>query len=406
MESIERTVADELMVVGWEELEAGFRYIDDAAESLIAEQLAICAIPAPGGREQERAAYLCRRFRELGLAEVGVDGAGNVVGLWPGAGSGPTLAVAAHLDTVFGPEVEVRPVREGSVLRGPGIADNAAGIVAMLALVGALRRMDLRLAGSVLFVGTVGEEGSGNLRGCRYLFTDSPLRDRIGMFIAIDESDPEVVINGGVGSRRYRMVFEGPGGHSWADFGAPNPIHALAAAVAEFSSYRAPENPRTSFNVGRVEGGISVNTIPARATAEVDMRSESEDELSRLDAWLGRCVERACARESGHPTSQARALQVRRELIGERPCGHTPAGERIVRTALRCLEAFGMRPRLSWGSTDSNVPMSLGIPAIALPYGGRAAVHRVDEWHDVTGREVNVKALLQIVLSLVGIASR
>jgi len=397
-------MAEDLLLKECRELEEGFRYIEDSTEALIAEQLTICGIPAPGGREHERAAYVDRRFRELGLEEVRVDPAGNVVGLRAGAGGGPTLAVAAHLDTVFGPEVEVRPNREGSILRGPGIGDNAAGIVAMLAVIGALRRGGVALGGDILFIGTVGEEGRGDLRGCRYLFTESLLRDRIDLFIAIDEPDPEVIITGGVGSKRYQIAFEGPGGHSWADFGMVNPIHALGRAVAELSSYRVPQNPRTSFNVGRIEGGVSVNTIAASAAAEVDLRSESEGELAELERRLADSLEGACARENAVATKKGAPLQVRRELIGDRPCGQTPAEARLVRTAVQCFETFNMRPRLGWGSTDSNIPMSMGIPAITLPYGGRAVVHRVDDWHDVTGREVSVKALLQIVISLVGIA--
>lgn len=386
------------------ELQRAFEFIDSQLEKITEEQIRICSIPAPPFGEKQRAEYLARKFRELGLANARVDAEGNCVALREGRWASPLLAVSAHLDTVFPAGTDVAVRRVGSKLLAPGISDDGCGLVALLALAETLEKTEIATEGSLLFAGTVGEEGEGNLRGVRYLLTGGEWADRIDGFVSFDGAETDRITNGALGSRRYRVIFRGIGGHSWGDFGVPNPVHALGRAISKLASYPAPKEPRTTFNVGRVEGGSSINAIPREAAMDVDLRSVSADELLKLDAFFRRAVREAADDENAGRRNGERPLELKVDLIGERPSGETPADATIVRLACEATEAVGSMPRLNRASTDSNLPISLGIPAITLGAGGTSGnSHALDEWYDPRGRDAGLQRALLVILGMVGL---
>jgi tripeptide aminopeptidase len=335
----------------------------------IEQQIRFCEVPAPPFKEAARAAVLKRAFEELGLLNVHVDLAGNVLGDRPGASVRPRLVVAAHLDTVFPEDTVVKVKRQGSLLRGPGIGDNCRGLAVLVAAARVLRQAVVQTHRTITFVANVGEEGLGDLRGAKGLF-NGEMKDQIGWFVSIDNAGT-LITNRAVGSRRFRVTFKGPGGHSFGAFGLANPAHALGRAVAKIAEFQVPGQPRTTFNVGRIGGGTSVNAIPFEAWMEVDMRSSDPDALTSLDARFHRAVDAAVAEENARwgalPTVTAD-----NELVGDRPVGLTPATAPIVRTAQAVARALGLDGSLGEGSTDANVPMSLRIPAITIGGGGRS----------------------------------
>jgi tripeptide aminopeptidase len=287
-------------------------------------------------------------------------------------------------------------------LFAPGISDDGCGLVALLAIAEALDAARIVTEGSILFVGTVGEEGAGNLRGVRYLFGKGEWARLIDAFISFDGGGTDRITNGALGSRRYRVRLRGSGGHSWADFGVTNPIHALGRAISRLASYPAPKQPRTTFNVGRIEGGSSVNAIPGEAVMEVDLRSASEPELLRLDAFFRRAVREAADDENSTRRKDGLPLELNLQLIGERPSGETPADSAIVVLAQAATRALGFTPRLDQASTDSNVPISLGLAAITLGGGGTSGnSHTIDEWYDPRNREAGLKRALLVILGMV-----
>jgi acetylornithine deacetylase/succinyl-diaminopimelate desuccinylase-like protein len=288
-------------------------------------------------------------------------------------------------------------------LLAPGIADDGCGLVALVALLGALETCRIETEGSLLFVGTVGEEGEGNLRGARYLLTQGEWAGRIDAFISFDGPGVERITHAALGSHRYRVRLRGAGGHSWGDFGVVNPVHALGRAVARLASYPAPTNPRTTFNVGRIEGGEGINVIPREATMDVDLRSASAEELHRLDAFFRRAVREAADDENAGRRPGDSPLELDLKLIGERPSGETRTDAPIVRIAEEVTRYFGYRPRLDRSSTDSNIAISLGVPAITLGTGGASGnSHTLQEWFDPRGRETGLKRALLVMLGLVG----
>jgi tripeptide aminopeptidase len=387
-----------------ERVRGAFQFFDARAAEITDEQIAICSIPAPPFGEAERALYLCERFRQLGLEDAGLDAEGNCVALRRGRALSPLLVVSAHLDTVFPPGTDFTVRHEQSKLLAPGIADDGCGLTALIALLGALEENSIETEGSLLFVGTVGEEGEGNLRGARYLLTEGEWAGRIDAFVSFDGPGIERITHAALGSRRYRARFRGMGGHSWGDFGAANPVHALGRAIARLSSYPAPANPRTTFNVGRIEGGGSVNVIPREATMDVDLRSESADELRRLDAFFRRAVREAADDENSARRVNDPPLELDLKLIGDRPSGETQPEAALVRIAEEATRYFGYRPRLDRSSTDSNIAISLGVPAITLGAGGTSGhSHTLNEWYDPRGRETGLKRALLVTLGLVGI---
>lgn len=385
-------------------VQAAFRHFDSQSDSITEEHIRICSIPAPPFGESERANYLNQRFQEIGLTENQIDEEGNCITLRTGVSLSPLLVVSAHLDTVFPAGTDFTVRRAGRKLLAPGISDDSSGLTVLLALARALEVTNIETEGSLLFVGTVGEEGRGNLRGVRYLLNKGRWANRVDAFLSFDGGGIDRITNSALGSRRYRVTLRGSGGHSWADFGVSNPIHALGGAISRLASYPAPEEPRTTFNVGRIEGGSSVNAIPVEATMEVDLRSTSEAELLRLDAFFRRAVREAASSENGTRRKNATPLELSLELIGERPSGETPSSSPIVELAVEATRSLGFTPRLEQASTDSNVPISMGIPAITLGAGGQSGnSHTLDEWYDPRGREAGLKRGLLVALGVVGI---
>jgi len=392
-------------LLGAPEIQQAFQFIDEMRGELDAELVRICEIPAPPFKEEARAREIARRFEEIGLARVRSDEVGNVIAERPGLSPEPLTVISAHLDTVFPEGTNVRVRRDGERFHAPGISDNTCGVVSLIALARALDAGDIKTEGSVTFVATVGEEGEGNLRGVRHLFTQGEFRSGVDAFISLDGPGLERITQRALGSRRYRVTMIGPGGHSWGDFGVVNPVHALGRAIARFASYPAPLAPRTSYNVGIIEGGSSVNAIPERASMLVDLRSVSSDEIEKLEAYLRRVVEIAAREENSQRSMSGTSLTCEFERAGDRPSGETPVNSGIVRAAIECSRALGIEPRLDCSSTDSNIPISLGIPAITLGVGGISSnCHSLTEWYEPTGRELGIKRLLLLTGALAGVA--
>ncbi|HKP84805.1 MAG TPA: M20/M25/M40 family metallo-hydrolase [Blastocatellia bacterium] len=387
------------------EIRQAFLSIEETSRETNDEMIRICEIPAPPFKEGARAAYVKQRFEELGLARVRTDEEGNVIAERAGRATRPRVIVSAHLDTVFPEGTDVKVRREGQRLWAPGISDNTAGVASLTALARALDAGGLETEGTIYFVATVGEEGEGNLRGVRHMFTRGEFRSDVDAFISLDGPGVERITNRALGSRRYRVTISGPGGHSWGDFGIVNPVHALGRVIARFAAYPAPLAPRTSYNVGIIEGGSSVNAIPERASMIVDMRSVSNDEIDKLEAYLNRVVEIAVREENSQRAMSSTNLCFEFEKVGDRPSGETPVETRIVQAAIECSRALGIEPRLDCSSTDSNIPISLGVPAITIGAGGVSSnCHTLAEWYEPIGRELGLKRLLLLAVSLAGLA--
>ncbi len=386
------------------EVARAFRYFETNAEAITDEHIRICSIPASPFGERERAQYLSEKFSSLGLSEVEIDDEGNCLGLSKGASRSPLMVVSAHLDTVFSSDTDFTVHRRENRLLAPGIADDGCGLAALIALAKVIETERIRTEGSILFVGTVGEEGEGNLRGVRYLLTRGRWAKKVDAFLSFDGPGVDRITNRALGSRRYRVELAGLGGHSWGDFGMPNPVHALGRAVSRLAAYPAPKEPRTTFNVGRIEGGTSINSIPSKATMEVDLRSASESELRRLDAFFRRAIRDAVDEENAKRRAGDPELKLRTDLIGERPTGETANDSPLVELAIESTKVLGFEPRLDQSSTDSNLPISLGIPAITLGAGGASGFsHTLDEWYDARDRDKGLKRGLLVVLGIVGI---
>jgi len=367
----------------------------------INEQIRACEIPAPSFKEERRAAWFKQRFAELGLKNVRIDKVGNVLGERPGKGAGPVLVLAAHLDTVFPEGTDVRVKREGAILKGPGIGDDCRGLAVILAVARALDAAKIETDGTIIFVANVGEEGLGDLRGVRHLF-GGELKGRATHFISVDGVGLGVT-NTAVGVVRYRVTFRGPGGHSYGAFGLPSPIHAMGRAIEKISRFEVPAQPKTTFNVGKVEGGTSVNSIAHTAWMEVDMRSESAAELGRLEAEFKQAVQAAVDEENAARPNKS-PVTVELKVVSQRPAGVQAPDSPIVRTALAADAALGIKSELSSGSTDSNIPISLKIPAITIDGGGSGkGAHSLDEYSDTTNSHLGTQRALLIVLGIVGV---
>ena len=348
------------------------------------QQVELTQIPAPPFKESVRAAEFKRRLEALGLRDVRIDDVGNVIAMRPGGGSGPTVVLAGHLDTVFPEGTNVTVSHEGSRYKAPGIGDDDRGLAVVLAVVRAFERTGVQTAGTVYFVGDVGEEGPGNLRGMRNLF-GKELKGKVDYFISIDDADLGIASRA-VGSDRYRVTYKGPGGHSYGAFGIPNPIHALGRAIAGIADIQVPSKPKTTFNVGVIQGGTSVNSIAGEASMEVDMRSEDAASLAAVDAKIQRVLRDALAAENNRwtgPRADAARLTMTIDTIGIRPTGAQADDAPIVRTALQAAKALGFTSSTSASSTDANIPISLGIPGIRIGGGGTGGgTHALGEWYD------------------------
>ena len=378
-------------------IKAAVEAIKASENQTIEDQIRLCEVEAPPFKEAKRAEVYAKMFRELGLQNVRIDKEGNVLGDRPGAQPRPRLVFTAHLDTVFPEGTDVKVKREGNILRGPGIGDDCRGLAVLLAVVRTMNQAKIQTPGTITFVGTVGEEGLGDLRGVKYLFNDG-LKGQIDRFVSIDGTGLGIT-HIAVGSLRYRVTFKGPGGHSYGAFGLSNPMHALGRAVATISQFEVPENPKTTFNVGRMGGGTSVNAIPFDAWFEMDMRSASPSALQALDQKFHRAVDEAVKAEDARWGKNV--LSVDKALVGNRPAGQTPANAPIVQAAVSVTKTLGFPVTLDEGSTDSNIPMNLGIPAITIDGGGRGrGSHALDENFDQTNSWQGSQRALLLAIAL------
>jgi acetylornithine deacetylase/succinyl-diaminopimelate desuccinylase-like protein len=344
------------------------------------QQQSICEIPAPPFKEATRGAEYKRRLEALGLT-VRTDSIGNVIAERKGTGNGPTVMIAGHLDTVFPEGTDVKVKRDGTKMAGPGIGDDCRGLAVVLAVARAYQMEKVNTAGTVIFVGNVGEEGPGNLRGVRHLF-NGEYKGKVNYFISVDGTGLGVTSRA-VGSNRYRVTYKGPGGHSYGAFGMPNPIHALGRAIAGISDLQVPTTPKVTFNVGIIQGGTSVNTISPTGSMDVDMRSESAKALAELDAKFQTVVKNALAAENARWPSSRVKLALQLDTIGIRPAGAQPDSLFIVRTAVMAGKTLGFTAPTTASSTDANYPMSLGIQAITIDGGGDGqGAHATSESYD------------------------
>ena len=387
-----------------EAYQEALRRLDEEYDRFVEELVQLTEIPAPPFGEEVRASTYMAMLRDAGLTNVEMDQIGNVMGLRPGTGEAPLLAVAAHLDTVFpeGTEVEVR--REGNRLRAPGIGDDTAGLATLLAVARVLNETDLETESDLLFIGNVGEEGAGDLRGVKHLFRDGKYKDQIGGFISVESGGQSTITTGALGSLRYRVTFKGPGGHSYGAFGLVSPAYAMGNAIRKVSAISVPDTPKTTFNIGIVEGGTSVNSIPFETSMVVDMRSESRDELEKLVETFLDLVHEAVEEENATRSISEGQIELEMTLVGDRPSGQTSESATIVKFAVAAFEAFGIRPTFRISSTDSNVPISLGIPAITIGRGGLGGrSHSLDEWVDIE-REPTVRGMQVVMTTILAIA--
>ncbi|WP_419320253.1 M20/M25/M40 family metallo-hydrolase [Caulobacter sp. ErkDOM-E] len=380
--------------------------LDADFDRTIADVITLTEIPAPPFKEEARAKAYLEMLKAHGLSDVTMDAEGNVMGVRPGTatkGKGPFVVIAAHLDTVFPEGTDVKVRREGTKLMAPGIGDDTRSLATLLAYVRAMDAAGIKTRSDILFVGNVGEEGPGDLRGVRYLFNKSAYKGRITAFFSMDGSDPSRIVDAGTGSKRYHVTFKGPGGHSYGAFGTVNPMTAMAKSVVDLYAVETPKDPKTTYSASVTGGGTSVNSIPHEVFMEFDMRSESAEELAKLDKTLIGILDSAVATENAARSTRFGKISYDPRVIGERPAGKTPAEQAIVGLTAAAVTAFGFKPEHGASSTDSNIPMSLGIPAVTIGSGGKAGrAHALDEWIDIEkgeslkGMQVGLAALLAV----------
>lgn len=379
-------------------------FLESDHERFVKELITLTEIPAPPFKEQKRAATYLEMLRAAKLSDVEMDAEGNVMGVRKGTGGAPMLAVLAHLDTVFPEGTDVTTKRNGTRLLAPGAGDDTGALALMLTVIRAMDAARVQTPGDILFVGNVGEEGEGDLRGAKYLLQKGKYKDRIKNFISIDGGTQDGIVTGGLGSHRYKVTFTGPGGHSYGAFGLVSPAFAMGHAMSKFSKLQVPATPRTTFNVGVVAGGTSVNSIPNEMSMLVDMRSESPEELKKIDEAFQRVVREAVDEENKARSVAQGRIAADVKLIGDRPSGTTPSSAYLVQSAVAVGKAFGFNPTFEIGSTDANVPISMGIPAITIGRGLGGRSHALDEWIDVSA-ERNVQAGQVVLATIVAAAS-
>ena len=393
------------------ELRSAFAWLRAQEAQFAHWQLDLARIPSPPFGEAARANWMADKFRELGLDDVQSDDVGNVFGIHPGFGRN-YVALSAHMDTVFPAGTPLNIRQQGNRLYGPGVSDNCAGLTAMLAIVALLRSVRIRHALPFLFIANVGEEGEGDLRGMRQIFSSPQWKDSISYNLVLDGAGSDTIVAEALGSRRFEVIVRGPGGHSWSDFGAPNPILVLARAIQVFAQTPVPSSPKTTFNIGVIRGGTSVNSIPESASMRVDLRSTSMAEMERLEVALRLALEKAVEQESkameGRAVSQRRSSGVSCEIvvIGNRPAGELDPNARILQV-IRAVDAhLGNAAQVQRASTDANIPLSLGREAIAIGGGGTGGgAHTLQEWFDCGGRELGLKRILLTLLALAGVSA-
>lgn len=372
---------------------------------MIEQLITITEIPAPPFKEEKRGKAYAEMLRAAGIADVTVDEVGNVIGMRPGTDkNAKPVVISAHLDTVFPEETPIKVRREGDRFHAPGIGDDSRGLANLLAYVRALDAAKIRTRAPILFVATVGEEGQGDLRGVRHLFTKGAYKDKIGAFFSVDGSDPAGITNGGVGSKRYRVSFKGPGGHSFGAYGIVNPMTAMASAITEMYKITPPTSPKTTYSASVTGGGTSVNSIPHDVWVEFDMRSVDASELAKLDTQFNAIIDKAVADENAARSTKPGSISADKKVIGERPAGATADTALIVRASSAAAAAKGFTPKLGSSSTDSNIPMSLGIPAVTIGAGGSGSrAHALDEYVDLE-RESTLRGMSVGLLALLATA--
>ena len=375
-----------------------FLKADDA--NTLAELKALVVIPAPPFKEKARAENFRARLAALGLKDVRIDAEGNAIGVRPGSGGGPKLVIAAHLDTVFPEGTDLTIKEKDGKLYAPGIGDDTRGLADLLSVIRAFNATGIKTVGDIVFVGNVGEEGLGDLRGVKALFRDDKSIDG---FISIDGAEPDRITYLATGSHRYRISFKGPGGHSFSAFGLPSAIHAMGRAIAKIGDLKTPPKPKTTFTVGTVQGGTSVNAIAGDAEMEVDMRSDDNAPLLEIEAKILKAVKDAVAEENARWASDRITVEIK--LVGDRPAGIQPLETPTVQAAFMATSAIGLKPRAeNASSTDSNLPISLGVPAVTLGRGGKGgANHSLGEWWDPTDAYLGPQRHFLTLLTLVGI---
>jgi len=391
------------------EVRSAFNWFRAQEPQFIHWQMEMARIPAPPFGESARGAWLSERFREVGLDDVRIDDVGNVFGIHPGFGR-RYVALSAHIDTVFPANTPLNIRQQGTRIYGPGVSDNGAGVTAMLAVAALFRAVRIRHALPFVFIGNVGEEGEGDLRGMRHIFGTPRWKDSIAYSLVLDGAGADTIVAEALGSRRFEVIVRGPGGHSWSDFGAPNPIVILAKAIETFTATVVPSTPKTTFNIGVIRGGTSVNSIPESASMKVDIRSTSMGEMERLEqslrASLNRAVEEETMSAEMRSSAQKRPSGVSCEVvvIGNRPAGELQPGARILQ-AVRAVDVqLGNAAQVQRASTDANVPLSMGREAMAIGGGGSGGgAHTLQEWFDASGRELGLKRILLTMLALAGV---
>jgi tripeptide aminopeptidase len=386
------------------QVRSALSWLEQNSDHITDIQVSLTEIPAPSFQEGKRAEEVKRLLAGAGLT-LQIDKLGNVIGELPGATDKEAVMLAAHLDTVFPPGTEVNVKREGDRLVAPGISDNGTGLAALVAVARAIHAAHIKPERTILFAANVGEEGEGNLRGMRALV--EAYRQTLHAVIVLDGSGIDHVTTKALASRRVEVVITGPGGHSWSDFGMPNPINALVRGSVRFINTKIPMNPRTTFNLGQIEGGTSVNSIPYEAKLKVDLRSESEDEITRLESALRDCIAAGVKDEMDNARDRSRGkLDWKLNLIGSRPGGELPTNSPLL-SALRSADDFlGNKSRIERSSTDANIPLSMGIDAIAIGAGGNGGgAHSLQEWYEPAGRDLGLKRVLLALLGTTGVAA-
>jgi tripeptide aminopeptidase len=384
-----------------EQVQKALEFLEEDNEATTEEQIELTEIEAPTFEEKEKGEWYKKRLEALGVREVTTDEVGNVFGVLPGSGNGPSLVVCAHLDTVFPRGTNVKAVRKNGLIYAPGICDDGRGLAVVLTIIRALAVAGIKTEGDLIIGATVGEEGLGDLRGVKSLFES---RQDIDGFISIEPGDPSRITYLGTGSKRFKVLFKGPGGHSFGNFGIPSPIHALGRAIAKISDLAIPIEPKTTFNVGMIKGGTSVNTIAETAEMLVDLRSNSQEELEIIESKFLHLMEQAKEEENARWNVEAQvSLQI--EKVGDRPAGSQDKNSVIVQAAQCATAALGFEPILDQASsTDSNVPIHLGIPALTLGGGGEGGgFHTLQEYYNPAGAYTGAQKILLTILGLVGL---
>jgi acetylornithine deacetylase/succinyl-diaminopimelate desuccinylase-like protein len=399
-------------LAGQRPVHAAFAWLHGNPGKIMDWQARLVAIPAPPFCEEARSEWLAARFNEAGLSQVHKDECGNVFGFrhaprLPAESTGPVVVLSAHLDTVFPAETPLNPIVTGERLQAPGACDNGAGVAGMLAIAHAIAQAEIEVPAPLVFLGNVGEEGEGDLRGMRHFYGQSPLAGRVAGHIVLDGAGADTAVTQAVGSRRFQIAVTGPGGHSFTDAGTPNPIAALASALSVLAETPLPEEPRTTLNVGTIRGGTSVNSIPESAQASVDFRSTGPEQLVGLEVALHRAIENAVEHWNGNARAKSNATRRRGILsfsvtkIGDRPAAQLPDDSPML-DALRAVDRhLGLRTDLLLGSTDANIPLSLGVPALSMGAGGEGGgAHTQGEWYSAKDREVGLRRVLLLTLAM------